>query len=219
MRREDANRRVFRRSLAIRLQHMVLARCGFATIPSSTRASGFWRDSFKAAEKSGVHDECWRSLRFSRHEGKSSPSPCDHGGVALKDRVEGRALEADWAHRSRPRHRGHATSVDYPVFAARMADALKPRARPACGVLICGTGIGISASPPTVLRMCAPPWCTTPTRREALPPAQRRQRHRLRRTDDRRGGGEGLPASVFLSTRPSRAAAIERRVAMMGPKI
>jgi ribose 5-phosphate isomerase B len=36
-----------------------------------------------------------------------------------------------------------AESVDYPDFAAKLADAIKA-GQAACGILICGTGIGIS---------------------------------------------------------------------------
>ncbi|WP_337995542.1 ribose 5-phosphate isomerase B [Oleispirillum naphthae] len=65
----------------------------------------------------------------------------DHGGVALKDVLKA-ALEADGRTVLDLGTEGTA-SVDYPVFAARMAEALA-KGEAACGVLICGTGIGIS---------------------------------------------------------------------------
>lgn len=66
---------------------------------------------------------------------------CDHGGFSLKTVLKetliaaGRAvldLGAD-----------DAASVDYPDYAHLMADALD-EGKASCGVLICGTGIGIS---------------------------------------------------------------------------
>lgn len=66
---------------------------------------------------------------------------CDHGGLALKTVLKGE-LEAQ----------GRVvldlginddTSVDYPEYADRMAEALASGAA-GCGVIICGSGIGIS---------------------------------------------------------------------------
>jgi len=65
----------------------------------------------------------------------------DHGGVALKAVLKA-ALEEDGRTVLDLGTEGTA-SVDYPVFADRMAEALK-KGQAACGVLICGTGIGIS---------------------------------------------------------------------------
>jgi len=65
----------------------------------------------------------------------------DHGGVALKDVLKA-ALQEDGRTVLDLGTEGSA-SVDYPVFAARMAEALA-KGEAACGVLICGTGIGIS---------------------------------------------------------------------------
>jgi len=66
---------------------------------------------------------------------------CDHGGLALKAEI------VEWLVRA-----GHAVtdlgchsedSVDYPVFADLVCAAII-EGRASCGILICGTGIGMS---------------------------------------------------------------------------
>ncbi len=66
---------------------------------------------------------------------------CDHGGIVLKDSVI-EALEklqvevVDFGTNSNE-------SVDYPIFAQKVAEAVASK-ECACGVLLCGTGIGMS---------------------------------------------------------------------------
>lgn len=66
---------------------------------------------------------------------------CDHGGVELKE-----TLIRDLAERGLQvldLGTDGPDSVDYPDYAAKMAEALKD-GRAESGVLLCGTGIGIS---------------------------------------------------------------------------
>lgn len=65
----------------------------------------------------------------------------DHAGFALK-RVLKEKLERD-GYAVLDLGTNGADSVDYPDFADRLADALK-KGQAARGVLVCGTGIGIS---------------------------------------------------------------------------
>ncbi|MBN2751182.1 MAG: ribose 5-phosphate isomerase B [Rhodospirillaceae bacterium] len=66
---------------------------------------------------------------------------CDHGGLALKAVLKATLEESGRSVLDLGTHDG--SSVDYPVYAARMAEALS-NGDAACGILICGTGIGIS---------------------------------------------------------------------------
>ena len=66
---------------------------------------------------------------------------CDHGGIVLKDSVVATLKElgaevVDFG-------TYNTDSVDYPVFALKVAEAVKSGECEA-GVLMCGTGIGIS---------------------------------------------------------------------------
>lgn len=64
---------------------------------------------------------------------------CDHGGFDLKEQIKSRFAEVEWV------DLGCDTtdSVDYPDFGKKMADTIAG-GEVALGVLICGTGIGIS---------------------------------------------------------------------------
>jgi ribose 5-phosphate isomerase B len=64
---------------------------------------------------------------------------CDHGGFALKQALKAALPDVKWLDLGT----NSAESVDYPDFAGKLADALKA-GKTARGVLICGTGIGIS---------------------------------------------------------------------------
>jgi ribose 5-phosphate isomerase B len=64
---------------------------------------------------------------------------CDHGGFALKEVLKVALADVQWLDLGT----NSADSVDYPDFAARLADAIKA-GRAARGILICGSGIGIS---------------------------------------------------------------------------
>ncbi|MFO7638466.1 MAG: ribose 5-phosphate isomerase B [bacterium] len=65
----------------------------------------------------------------------------DHRGFALKERLK-RRLAAD-GHRVTDFGADSAASCDYPDFACRVARAVA-RGRAQRGILICGTGIGMS---------------------------------------------------------------------------
>jgi ribose 5-phosphate isomerase B len=64
---------------------------------------------------------------------------CDHGGFALKQALKSALSDVTWLDLGTH----SAASVDYPDFAHKLADAIRDgKARR--GVLICGSGIGIS---------------------------------------------------------------------------
>ena len=64
---------------------------------------------------------------------------CDHGGFALKEALKSALSDVTWLDLGTD----SAASVDYPDFAHKLADAIRDgKARR--GVLICGSGIGIS---------------------------------------------------------------------------
>ncbi len=65
----------------------------------------------------------------------------DHGGFALKSVLKDVLVAAGRTVLDLGTH--DDASVDYPDFAARMAEALA-KDEASCGILICGTGIGIS---------------------------------------------------------------------------
>ena len=65
----------------------------------------------------------------------------DHAGFALKELLKGRLAQQGFAVLDLGTDGPH--SVDYPDFADRLADALADH-RAKRGVLVCGTGIGIS---------------------------------------------------------------------------
>ena len=64
---------------------------------------------------------------------------CDHGGVALKDHILKSFPGVEWLDLGT----NSADSVDYPDYANKLAEAMKS-GKAAKGVLICGSGIGIS---------------------------------------------------------------------------
>ncbi len=68
---------------------------------------------------------------------------CDHAGPALKEEIK--AMLAEMGETVRDFGTDTEASVDYPVYAARAARAV---ASGECekGIVICGTGIGISIS-------------------------------------------------------------------------
>ncbi len=66
---------------------------------------------------------------------------CDHGGIELKDVLVKDLTAAGWA--VLDLGTDGPDSVDYPDFAVKLAEALKNGGAER-GVLLCGTGIGIS---------------------------------------------------------------------------
>lgn len=64
---------------------------------------------------------------------------CDHGGVTLKDHLLKSFPDIQWLDLGT----SGAESVDYPDYAQKLAQAMK-EGKAAKGVLICGSGIGIS---------------------------------------------------------------------------
>ncbi len=66
---------------------------------------------------------------------------CDHAAFALKEAVKAYLVENGITVRDAGTHA--TTSVDYPDFGARVAAAVSRREY-ARGILICGTGIGMS---------------------------------------------------------------------------
>ena len=65
----------------------------------------------------------------------------DHGGFELKNLLAEKL--AEWGYEPLDLGTYSTDSVDYPDMAAKMADAIKA-AKAERGVLVCGTGIGIS---------------------------------------------------------------------------
>lgn len=63
----------------------------------------------------------------------------DHGGFLLKEAIKAQFPDVEWIDLGT----NSAESVDYPDFAHAMAEALEEGKAPV-GILICGTGIGIS---------------------------------------------------------------------------
>ncbi|ARJ65565.1 ribose 5-phosphate isomerase B [Magnetospirillum sp. ME-1] len=66
---------------------------------------------------------------------------CDHGGIEMKDLLVKDLTASGWS--VLDLGTDGPDSVDYPDFALKMAEALKD-GRVQRGVLLCGTGIGIS---------------------------------------------------------------------------
>ncbi len=64
---------------------------------------------------------------------------CDHGGFALKEALKVALPDLAWLDLGTD----SAESVDYPDFGNKLADAIKD-GKAARGILICGSGIGIS---------------------------------------------------------------------------
>jgi ribose 5-phosphate isomerase B len=64
---------------------------------------------------------------------------CDHGGLALKEQLLKSFPHVQWLDLGT----SSAGSVDYPDYAGKLAAALKD-GKASKGVLICGSGIGIS---------------------------------------------------------------------------
>jgi ribose 5-phosphate isomerase B len=65
----------------------------------------------------------------------------DHGGLRLKDHLVG--LARSWGLAVEDLGTDSEASVDYPDFAALVAEGVAD-GRFACGVLVCGTGLGMS---------------------------------------------------------------------------
>jgi len=63
----------------------------------------------------------------------------DHGGYILKDYIKAQFPNVDWLDLGT----NSADSVDYPDFAGKLAAAMKD-GKASRGILICGSGIGIS---------------------------------------------------------------------------
>jgi ribose 5-phosphate isomerase B len=72
---------------------------------------------------------------------KTMAIACDHGGIELKDVLVKDLTAAGWA--VLDLGTDGPDSVDYPDFAVKLAEALKNGGAER-GVLLCGTGIGIS---------------------------------------------------------------------------
>lgn len=66
---------------------------------------------------------------------------CDHGGLALKAEIVQRLVQA--GHEVTDLGCHSEDSVDYPVFADLVCAAII-EGRSSCGILVCGTGIGMS---------------------------------------------------------------------------
>ena len=64
---------------------------------------------------------------------------CDHGGFALKEALKVALPAVTWLDLGTD----STGSVDYPDFANKLADAIKT-GKAARGILVCGSGIGIS---------------------------------------------------------------------------
>jgi len=64
---------------------------------------------------------------------------CDHGGYDLKEQIKSRFADVEWLDLGCD----STDSVDYPDFGSKLADTVAS-AEATQGVLICGTGIGIS---------------------------------------------------------------------------
>ena len=64
---------------------------------------------------------------------------CDHGGYDLKEQIKSRFADVEWLDLGCD----STDSVDYPDFGKKLADSVA-FGEAAQGVLICGTGIGIS---------------------------------------------------------------------------
>lgn len=65
----------------------------------------------------------------------------DHGGYALKEVIKKHLLEAGYAIEDLGTH--STESVDYPKYGKLVAQAVIEK-KVDCGILVCGTGIGIS---------------------------------------------------------------------------
>lgn len=65
----------------------------------------------------------------------------DHGGFTLKEHLKG--ILAREGHLTEDFGTDQETSVDYPEYAARLTDSLRT-GRNDLGILVCGTGIGMS---------------------------------------------------------------------------
>lgn len=91
---------------------------------------------------------------------------CDHAGPALKEEIK--ALLTEMGYTYRDFGTDTADSVDYPVYASRAAHAV---ASGECekGIVICGTGIGISMAANKVkgirCALCGDPLSAQLTRR------------------------------------------------------
>jgi len=66
---------------------------------------------------------------------------CDHGGIDLKNAVL--AVLAELGHEADDQGCNSTESVDYPDFAKSVSRLVK-EGKCQCGILICGTGIGMS---------------------------------------------------------------------------
>ena len=66
---------------------------------------------------------------------------CDHGGIDLKNIVV--SVLAELGHEADDQGCNSTDSVDYPDF-AKSVSALVKEGKCGCGILICGTGIGMS---------------------------------------------------------------------------
>lgn len=64
---------------------------------------------------------------------------CDHGGYQLKQELKNRFASIDWLDLGT----SSPDSVDYPDYAHKLAEAIKG-GKADRGVLVCGSGIGIS---------------------------------------------------------------------------
>jgi ribose 5-phosphate isomerase B len=65
---------------------------------------------------------------------------CDHAGLEMKDHLLGKFPFLPW----KDLGTFAPASVDYPDYAAKLCEELKPRLKDSCGILICGSGQGMA---------------------------------------------------------------------------
>ncbi len=118
---------------------------------------------------------------------------CDHSALEMKNEVEALLDEMGLAYHDYGTYT--AESCDYPVFGVRAAKAV---AAGECerGIVICGTGIGISLTANKVKGIrCA--LCSEPYSAELTPPPQRRQYAGAGRPCDRTGARQEHRPHLF----------------------
>jgi ribose 5-phosphate isomerase B len=84
-----------------------------------------------------------RALWPRRPDARTVPIGSDHAGFALKEQLKSELTRLGYQPLDVGTHQGADVSVDYPDFAHRVA-RLVSRGKVERGVLVCGTGIGMS---------------------------------------------------------------------------
>ena len=77
----------------------------------------------------------------SKKAGQLLAIACDHGGLALKEYLV--SLLTGWGYQIEDLGTNSPESVDYPDYARRLAAGVA-EGRYFCGILVCGTGLGMS---------------------------------------------------------------------------